>query len=48
MTEFYLDTANLDEINLIQKWNVMSGITTNKRFFRKKRMSIFTNILKRF
>jgi len=47
MTEFYLDTANLDEINLIQKWNVMSGITTNQKIFSKEKNVDFYEHIKK-
>jgi len=37
MTEIFLDTANLKEIEEIQGWNIISGITTNQKIFEKEK-----------
>ena len=37
MTEIFLDTANLDEIKEIRKWNAFRGVTTNQKIFLKEK-----------
>ena len=37
MTKIFLDTANLDEINEILGWGIISGITTNQKIFSKEK-----------
>ena len=37
MTDIYLDTANLDEIEEMSKWGIFYGITTNQAIFLKEK-----------
>jgi len=37
MTDIYLDTANLDEIEEIWQWGIIRGITTNQKIFLKEK-----------
>ena len=34
--EFFIDTANLDEIKEIKKWGILSGVTTNPSLIAKE------------
>lgn len=37
MTEIFLDTANIDEINEILEWGIFTGVTTNQKIFLKEK-----------
>jgi transaldolase len=37
MTEIFLDTANLNEIQEILQWGIITGITTNQKIFEKEK-----------
>jgi len=37
MTEIFLDTANLDEIEEILDWGLIKGVTTNQKIFLKEK-----------
>jgi len=34
--EFFLDTADVDEIREIAKWGILDGVTTNPSLIKKK------------
>jgi transaldolase len=37
MTQIFLDTANLKEIEEIGKWGIINGLTTNQVIFSKEK-----------
>jgi len=37
VTEIYLDSANIKEINKYQSWGIITGITTNQKIFLKEK-----------
>lgn len=37
MTEIFLDTANIDEIEEILEWGLIKGVTTNQKIFLKEK-----------
>lgn len=37
MTNIFLDTANLEEIEQIKRWGIIKGVTTNQKIFLKEK-----------
>jgi len=37
MSDIFLDTANVNEIKEIMKWNIVDGVTTNQKIFLKEK-----------
>jgi len=45
--EIFLDTANLDEIEHIEKWGIVDGVTTNQKIFlNEKGVDFLTRVKK--
>ena len=45
--EFFIDTANLDEINEIKDWGILSGVTTNPSLIAKEGKIDFEDVIKK-
>ena len=45
--EFFIDTANLDEINEIKDWGILSGVTTNPSLIAKEGNINFEDVIKK-
>ena len=44
--KIFLDTAELDEINVAARWGVLNGVTTNPSLFAKARGSSYDDVLR--
>lgn len=44
--EFFIDTANLDEIREIKEWGILSGVTTNPSLIAKEGDVEFEDVIK--
>ncbi|MTI61430.1 MAG: fructose-6-phosphate aldolase [Firmicutes bacterium] len=44
--EFFIDTANLDEIREIKEWGILSGVTTNPSLIAKEGDVQFEDVIK--
>lgn len=43
--KFFIDTANIDEIIEIERWGILSGVTTNPSLIAKEKNAVFEDII---
>lgn len=44
--KFFIDTANIEEIKVIESWGVISGVTTNPSLIAKEKDVVFEEVIK--